>query len=286
MKLNKIILCSISIFSISHIYAEDEICKSYIGQEVSGNSFDFYYQKAKALNFRPKNEFESTSAYKQFLDSNITRLNLPKYIIVEIPIDRKEIRFDADNWVINIGEYSMNNANTAYGDTFLYKYSPSYSSEFDQIEISREVKPIGNYVAATAFGGKVLVNRQQTIYKSIFDKPKEEPSTYSITQLDKSLKSINVSHDDIGLNYAKSFKQNSKAYAVISLKPPYAITVNNEESEATLNDRVADTIVNKVLFADIKCLVMVDQNKKTVYSQDVTTHQNTINTDDSLKLKN
>lgn len=254
---------------MTHSYAEDEICKSYVGQKISGNTFDFYYQKAKSLNFRPKNEFESTDAYNKFLDSNAARINLPKYVVIEIPVYRKFITFDADNWLIKIGKFSINNDNTLYGNVFQSKYNKSFSDDIRDITISSEVRPTGKYLAKTVFGGNVLVHRQQSIYKSIFDQPKDESVQELISQTDKPLQVISVSHDDAGLSYAKAFKTTSKAYAVVSLKPPYAVVSSDDESEPTLNDRVANTVINKVLFADIKCLIVADQTQKAVYSEDM-----------------
>ena len=77
---------------------------------------------------------------------------------------------------------------------------------------------------------------------------------------------FNVDENKISIAKIKALKADSKAYAIISLKPPYSARTVSPPEEVTVTGRVASTTINEVLFADIKCFIITDENNNGIIS--------------------
>lgn len=255
-------LCLLSLSFFSSVYAVDNTCSQYILKPVQGKDFNFYYQKAKSLKIPPKDEFETTVQYKERLYKAFNEKNIPSEFFIEIPIERKNITFDADTKLLTFSPYIINNANVTYGSKFKsLAFGNIYSNYEYDVQISRNVKQTGSYIAQNAFGTKFEVKEQEVTYKSIFDQPKQGYASSSLP-----LGIFNTDENQISVDKIKALKSNAKAYALISLKPPYSARTISPPEEVTITGRTASTTINEVLFADIKCFIITDENNNGIIS--------------------
>lgn len=257
LKMKRIFLGLLVISSIPLASAAENACVQYISKPVQGKDFNYYYQKAQNLKVEPKDEFETTVQYKERLDKAFQSLNVPSEFLIEIPIDRKWIKFDADTRLLTFNQGVINSDRVTYGSKFKsLAFANIYSDYAYDVQISRDVKQTGKYIAQNAFGANFEVSRQEVTYKFIFDQPKQRPSLYSYTA---PLGAFNVDKNGLTIDKIKALKAGSKAYALISLKPPYAAMTISSPELVTTAGRVASTTINKALFADLKCYVITDE---------------------------
>lgn len=256
--MKKLLLGLLALSSVQLVTAAENTCSQYMLKPVQGKDFNFYYQKAKALNLPPKDEFETTAQYKERLDKAYNSLNVAPEFFVEIPIDRDQIKFDADQRMLTFGPYVINNATVSYGDKFktlMYGNSYTGGSAYD-IQISRELKKTGTYIAQNALGAKFEIQKQEVTHRSITDQPKTGAPYYPRPPLGV----FNIDQNNISIEKIKALKAGAKAYALISLKPPFAVKTSSPPESPTTRIPFATTTINEALFADIKCFIITDEN--------------------------
>lgn len=265
--MRRILLGLVSCSFISSAYSIENACSEYILKPVQGKDFNFYYQKASSLKIAPKDEFETTNQYQERVSKTFNSLNIPTEFFVEIPIERKFITFDADKRLLTFSPYIIDNANVNYGSKFKnLAFNNFYTNYEYDIQISRLVKDTGSYIAKNAFGTQFKVKEQEVTYRSIFDEPKRNYESYSLP-----LAVFNIDENQITIDKVKALKSNAKAYALISLKPPYAVRTVSPPEEVTITGRTASTVINEALFADIKCFIITDEKNQGIISSVVNT---------------
>jgi hypothetical protein len=262
--MKKVLLGLLSCSVLSSVYAMDNTCAQYMSKPVQGKDFNFYYQKVNSLKIPKKDEFETTAQYKERLDKAFQSLNIPSEFFIEIPIEQKYITFDADTKLLTFSPYVINNANVYYGYNFKDLLEPAnkYFSDAYDVQISRDVKEQGFYTAQNGFGANFQIKKQEVTYKSIFDQPKQG---FSLSNK-PPLGIFNIDENNISIDKVKALKSKSKAYAFVSLKPPYIAKISSPPERVTATGRVDSTTINEVLFADIQCFIITDENNNGVIS--------------------
>lgn len=262
--MKKFLLGLLSFSVLSSVYAMDNVCSNYILKPIQGKDFNFYYQKLNSLNIPKKDEFETTAQYQERLDKAFKSLNIPSEFFIEIPIEHKYITFDADTRLLTFSPYVINNANVYYGMNFgkLLESGNQYFFDAYDVQISRNVKEQGSYAAQNALGATFQVKKQEVTYKSIFDQPKQGLSLSNKPPLGV----FNIDENNISIDKVKAMKSKSKAYAFVSLKPPYIAKISSPAERVTATGRVDSTTINEVLFADIQCFIITDENNNGVIS--------------------
>lgn len=261
--MKKFLLGLLSFSCVSSVYALDNVCAQNILKPVQGKDFNFYYQKISSLKTPKKDEFETTAQYQERVDKSFKSLNIPSKFFIEIPIEHNNITFDADTRLLTFSPYVINNANVYYGMNFgkLLESGNQYFSDAYDVQISRSVKEQGSYAAQNAFGSTFQVKKQEVTYKSIFDQPKQGMSFNK-----PPLGVFNIDENNISIDRVKALKSKSKAYAFVSLKPPYIAKTSSPPEKVTATGRVDSTTINEVLFADIQCFIIADENNNGIIS--------------------
>lgn len=261
--MKKLFLGTLALFSLQSVVAAEaeNACAAYMLKPVEGKSFDYYFKKVNGLKLASKDEFETTAQYQERTDKAFKSLNIPAQFFVEIPIDRSKITFDADKRIITFAPSTINNIETLYGRNFQSEFfGSSYSLNDYSIFINRIVRPTGRYTAQNRLGAKFEVVKQEITYESIFDQPQLGPSF----SYNPPLGSFNIDETKLSIDRVKAIKASAKAYALISLKPPFSGVAVSAPIPVTVTMPQENVLINKALIADIHCYIITDENNNGI----------------------
>ncbi|TEU23863.1 hypothetical protein [Alkanindiges illinoisensis] len=259
----------LSISTLSHadriedVYSRNtQQCSSYLNQKISPDSFDFYAKKLKSIP-KIKGEFETTSEYIERSTAKFKDLAIPNILILEIPLDRKFITYDADNKILTYEKYSVDNENTTYADNFTppgQDLGGMHYIEAWDLHIGRSTLNKKSFTARNVFDKNVLVSQVEITSKSIFDELKSPYSKYKNLDDRPLFKFINLMPHE-----AKRLKESSRAFAVIFPKSPYFIEAEGPPTTPTITNPLTINYKNQVLVADINCILLTEDDG-TVFS--------------------
>lgn len=250
--------------NLSSVYAQN-ICSPYLDQDVKlMNTNAVWKELAKIPNI--KDEYETTKSFEDRVAAATEILSAP--IIVEIPLDRKFITYDADESKLSVGKYAFSNLRTnytsvfGYGTPFYGKVKFSYWSNID-IVFPYEEKKLGSYIARNSMGAKITVTKLARNTKVIFEReairdegvlssPKYPPNTPLLT------------YSNITPDMAKRAKTTARAAIVFVPKAPYFATGKYPWGEPTLTSPVEIDETLEVAIGDIQCALFLNATGKVV----------------------
>lgn len=121
---------------------------------------------------RKKDEYETTISFQSRL-SRVLK-DVPTDFVLQVPLDKNYVKYNADEQLLIIDSYAVDNANIryegvfGYGTPFYEKIEYINSGNMDVVISSKE-SLIGSYWGSNAFGVKAKVNRSKRITNAVFD---------------------------------------------------------------------------------------------------------------------
>jgi len=216
-----------------------------------------------------KGEFESTEQYRTRI-SAATQNHGP--LVIEKPIDNSQLVYDADHQYFRIGRHLFDNENMPiqllwmYDGPFPQKYRPRDGSI--DVVIRSEEKITGTYQASNAFGASTEVLKIDRIQWGVYDRPVEFSG--GTTLASSSLVPISEGEDYLGTlpmssAEARRFKESAKIAIAVIPKAPWRIHYRKSTPyQATIHNPKEVTSVLNILFADIKCALLLDSSNTVV----------------------
>lgn len=254
----KVILISFVLTNIGYVHAQN-ICAPYLEKEVKlTNVNDLWKDLAKVPNI--KDEFETTKAFEDRVAAAIVLFKDPQ--IVEIPIDRKFITYDADTSKLSVESYAFKNLSTNYSEVFGYgtqfygKIKFGYSSNID-IVFPYEEKNNGSYIGKNAMGAEISVTRLVRNTKVIFER-EAAIGEGVLTSSKYPPHTPLLSYSNITPEIAKTVKTTARAAIVFVPKAPYFATGKFPWGEPTLKRPTEIDETLEVAIGDIQCALFLN----------------------------
>lgn len=157
--------------SSSYVNAED-LCDRYIAQTVQPLQASGFWKRLANVP-TVKGEYETTAAFEARAASAMNQIAEP--VIIEVPLQRKYVLYDADANRLNVQAYAFANGTTQYDGVFGYGTPLSGKIKYgtsDNIEVvlPSEEKQMGSYVGISAMGAKIRVTKIKRATKAIFER--------------------------------------------------------------------------------------------------------------------
>src|SRR3990167_4072950 len=105
-----------SVIVANSAYSQD-ICSSYLGKVIQPLQADNLWRQLSNVP-TVKGEYETTNAFDKRVASAVA--GLPTAVVVEVPVQRDFIVYDADEKRVNIQSYTFSNGTTKYDGVFGY----------------------------------------------------------------------------------------------------------------------------------------------------------------------
>lgn len=209
-----------------------------------------------------KGEYETSSAFDARVANAMNKLTLP--VIVEIPLDKKHITYNADDKSLNIERYAFANLITSYGGVFGYGtkfYGEVKYGSSDNIDIvwpSTE-KKLGSYIGTNAMGVKVRVTKVKRHTMAIFE-CKGSFGDSLFLQKGSPLMTI----QDITPDAAKSLKATVRGAIMYIPKQPYYAKGKYLWDDPTIDSPMDIDETMEVAIGDIQCAMLLDSTGKVL----------------------
>jgi hypothetical protein len=239
-----------------HSNAQD-ICASYLEKVIQPIAPDVLWGiLANVPNV--KGEYETTVAFEGRVADAMKPL--AHQVVVEVPIQRKFITYNADKQIIDVQKYAFSNSTTKYDGVFGYG-SPfydkvEYGSENIDVVFSDSESTIGSYIGTNAMGVKIRVTKVKRITKSIFERK---------AGFNENLFPAQIKYDDPVVSWknvppdvAKKVKESARVAFVYVPKPPYFATGKFPWGDPTIqNPKEIDERID-VAIGDIQCALLLN----------------------------
>jgi len=247
--------------SLSLSSSAQNICAPYLDKTVQPLEANALWQQlAKVPN--AKDEFETTPQFEARVASAIGGLNGP--IIVEVPIQREFITYDADARRLDVQRYAFSNGLTEYSGVFGYG-TPFYG----QIQYGRdnlnvvlpyEEKQMGSYTGTNAMGAKIEIAKVSRLTRVIFERQGRPGENLFTGETQKDLASLSFS--EITPEQAKNAKATARAAIVYIPRAPYFARGKYPWGQPTIhNPRAIDETI-EVAIGDIQCALFLNSAGK------------------------
>lgn len=236
------------------------ICEPYLGQTVQPLQATALWKQLASLP-TVKGEYETTPAFEKRVADAISSITGPA--IVEIPIQRSYITYDADSRRLDIQSYAFANGTTRYSGVFGYgtpfyeKIKYGVSDNIDIVLPSEETHD-GNYMGTNAMGVKVRVTKVKRFTKVIFEREGQSGESLfpNLIEHDSPVLSFN----DVTPDIAKKVKETSRAAIVYMPKTPYFAAGKFPWGDPTIeNPKDIDETI-EVAIGDIQCALFLNSS--------------------------
>jgi hypothetical protein len=270
-------LIGVSVFAITLLspnLAHAQSCETYLGQTPKLTDIKTAIEQNQSI--EPKGEFESTAEYQARL-VRVTRVT--KRLIIPKKINATKLSYQADEESFRVGVGTFDDQYAVFskalwevGGPFYDPNAPFGVKRYVDTRIKMEDIPSGKYNAANAFGREVEVIELDSISWGIFDRKLEGLSFRSSRQeliVPPVKKSDYIGEFAIPRTEAAAFKSTATAAFVVEPREPWSISHREAfPSKSTIRRPLKETKVFNVLFADLKCALILDADKKVVAAFD------------------
>ncbi|NTV19300.1 MAG: hypothetical protein HGA83_07710 [Bacteroidales bacterium] len=221
----------------------------YLGKKVSPVTFEYVKNILTGIP-KIKNEYETTISFQSRLLEVLSRV--PKSYVLQVPLDKSHIKYNADDQLLIIDTYAVDNTNTryegvfGYGTPFYEKIDYINDSNMDVV-VSSKKSFSGSYWASNAFGIKAKVNRSKRNTSAVFD------GVGALFDNNDKLAKLIVSRAQ-----APSLKASLKAALVVVPKHPYFLRGKVPWDDPTIYSLVDIDEDLSVIIADIQFVLITD----------------------------
>lgn len=239
-------------------------CEGYVGRHVKPMTIE--EALAPYRNLTPKDEFESTSAYRARRATEMRNFATGPIFILKRPEDQKFIHYDADSRVFKISGYAFHNTNMNYASAFR---AAQFSNLYTGISINDNAAVIttadrltGSYQASNALGARITVNNLDRITTAIFDHANGivGPSLFPAGKgSDAWLGTIKAEPTE-----AKHLKTEIMLAFLVTPKEPFAVFGEHKPYNATISNPNDITEHFSILIATIHCGLVLDANNNII----------------------
>lgn len=264
----KIPCLTLALAGLSCANAQD-ICASYVAQTVQPVKASVLWRQLTGVP-TVKSEYEASPAFEDRVENAMASIASP--VVVEVPIQRKYITYNADANRLDVQSYAFSNGTTQYSGVFGYG-TPFYESIkyglSDNIHIvfPHEEKQLGSYIGTNAMGVRIRVTKVRRFTKVIFERGGKwgERLFSDLSQHDAPVISIvNVTPD-----MAKHVKATARAAIVYVPKAPYFAKGKYPWGGPTIEGPMEIDETIEVAIGDIQCALFLNSAGK-VYAAAVT----------------
>jgi hypothetical protein len=226
------------------------------------SDFDAVY---RALEKIPsyKDEFETSEAFATRRAASLSLL--PKVVAIEFPVG--ELRYDADAQQFWVGTRDIGD-----GQAVPYYFNSDVSNVNQNLDIAwMTTEYVGDYEATNAFGVRKLVRTSNIDYRVLFerkiDERLQENPTLFLAAASRRDDFDRLMKIPMGTEEARKAQGNFRGAAVVRIQPPYNDSSNGRQAPTV--DSPTDTFISaRVVFADILCVVILDENGVVLVASD------------------
>ena len=252
------------IFNLSISLANAVECESYVGSRPTTITFD---QASKKFdNLTPKSEFETTlefEARQKIIADSLGNNDL--IILNAFPEGYREgIKYNADKKEFNITPRALG-LDSYYRMLKIFirlnydltKNRDIYSKSYVTIFVNQDTQKTGEYQAINQNGVSVTVKKIKVLSNIIYDGSNLFPQAMN-SKLD-TLGPVKIEPDG-----ARKFKDSVKFAFVIKPKEPYFLSGSHKTNTPKFNDLRDIDEDFFILFATVKCALVIDETGVTV----------------------
>lgn len=221
----------------------------YLGKKITPVSFE-YVKNILTTIPKIKSEYETTTTFHS-RQSEVLK-NVPKIFVLQVPLDKKYVKYNADEQLLIIDTYAVDNANIRYEGVF--GYGTPFYEKIDYINdrnmdvvISSKEYFFGSYWASNAFGVKAKVSRSKRITSAVFD------GVGALFDRDDYLAKLKANRTQ-----AQLIKASLKAALVIMPKYPYYVRGKVLWDDPTIYSPLDIDEDLNVIIADIQFVLITD----------------------------
>lgn len=257
----KLFICLLILIEVSSVNAKN-ICESYFDKNVQPVKANTLWKQLANVP-KVRDEYETSEAFENRVLKAITSIS--GSVIVEVPIQRQYITYNADTKQLDIQSYAFDNINTEYSGVFGYgthfydKIKYGSSDNIDIVFPSEETQ-LGSYIGKNAFGVKVRVRKVARFTKAIFER-EDEQNTGLFPNLSHNNVTV-ISLHDITPEMAKHLKTTARAAIVYIPKAPYFAKGKYPWGEPTIEAPMDINETIEVAVGNIQCALLLNQTGK------------------------
>lgn len=213
-----------------------------------------------------KDEFETTA---QFEARQAAAAAVPSALVVSLTIDAEYVTYNADAGVFAIQPYAITNGGTDWSDLFYGSphydlYRNSYSGDLALV-VSRTDEANGTYTGQNAYGASWEITRINRTLSAIFEG--KVPHHGANLWGNSSATNIPTWNIPVPVEQAREFKSKLRAALLIAPKAPFFFERTKPSSlPVTIQHPRNITETSRVIFADIQCLIFVDDTDNVLLS--------------------
>ena len=238
------------------------ICAPYVAQTVQPIKAAVLWKQLASVP-TVKDEYETSPAFKDRVESAMGSITGP--VIVEVPIQRKYITYDADANRLDVQSYAFANNTTQYSGVFGYD-TPFYErikyglSNNIHVVFPHEEMQSGSYIGTNAMGVRIRVTKVRRFTKVIFERESKwgEELFPDISQHNAPV----ISFGDVMPDMAKHVKATARAAIVYVPKAPYFAKGKYPWGEPTIEGPMDIDETIEVAIGDIQCALFLNSAGK------------------------
>lgn len=255
-KIACILVWAITVNSIAQ-----EVCSAYLEKIIEPMQPNVLWGiLAKVPN--AKGEYETTATFEGRVSDAIK--SLAHEVIVEIPIQRKYITYNADKQILDVQKYTFSNGITKYDGVFGYG-TPFYMKikyGFDNIDVVFSDSDIvtGSYIGKNAMGVEIPVTKVMRNTKAIFER-NAGAHEYLIPTPNKHDDPV-ISWKNVTPDIAKIAKESARAAFVYIPRPPYFASGKYPRGAPTIQNPIEIDENIDVAIGDIQCALFLSASGK------------------------
>lgn len=242
----------------------DDLCSSYVGKAITPLSFDDATKDFQ--NLTPKDEFETSDAYKARVTEALAGIPKGLLLIEKKPEDRKFFEYNADSQELSIVSFAFHNTGfDAWGAFYGTVYNDRLKADTSNnavVVVERTEIPDGSYEAENGFGVKIQVTKLKLLTYVIYEGPRKV-GDYNFFKKETE-KGSYVGKLKLPPAEAKKLKSEARLAFVVLPRDPYIVVGQYLVGEPTIKNPVERIDTYKALIADIQCGLLMDKSGKVL----------------------
>ncbi|RYD86058.1 MAG: hypothetical protein EOP84_00360 [Verrucomicrobiaceae bacterium] len=238
-----------------------EACEDLVGKTIQTSGFEATTKPFAKL--PPKDEFETTEQYETRLAQATS--GLPTTLFIPVPFSAEYAPYNADKQQFEIDSYAVVNLPIDWISVFSVTEPFQDHGKDIGMFVEQQEKPTGSYQATNAFGTKAKIVKVTTTTSLIHDRRDKD---YLSDILPKRGYTEKVAWNLAATpDAARQLKGKLRAAVMIAPKAPYFLELSGHTRPPTLSLPIEESPKYRVLFADIRCIVITDDRNEVLVSQ-------------------
>lgn len=232
---------------------------SYLGETIQPLQVDSLWSLLSNVP-NIKDEYESTEVFDKRVSIAMGRL--PNPVVVEVPVQREFIMYNADEKRVDIQGYAFSNRTTKYDGVFGYG-TPFYEKVkygFNNIDVvlPSSDSPAGSYIGTNAMGVQVQVQKVKRVTKIIFDREARFGEELFLNMYNAPV----LSFGDVLPDMARRIKETARTAIVYIPKAPYFAVGKFPWGDPTIENPTDIDESLEVAIGDIQCVLFLNSSGK------------------------